>query len=149
MRLFSIILAALLLAGPALADKDSCSVISNAFNPTEAGATDDIFNLTDGTFSATAADEDEFIVPVQVRVSSLRFDVDVAPGASDIWLLTIADDGRGIARDAPGQEQGTGFGIANIRERTRELGGRCDLASTPGHGARLSVTIPCNDPAPG
>ncbi len=80
-------LAALLLAAPALADTYQCSTISDAFNPTEAGATDDIVNLTDGTFSATAADEDEYIVPVKTKVSNLFFDVDVAPGANDIYLL--------------------------------------------------------------
>jgi hypothetical protein len=94
--MFRSILAALvvaLFATPALADVGSCYIVSNAINPTEAGATDDIINLADGSFSATAANEDEFVVPVRVEATNLRVDVDVAPSANDTWLISVADDG--------------------------------------------------------
>ncbi len=94
--MFRSILAALvvaLFAAPALADRPACQVIANAINPTEAGATNDIINLADGSFSATAADEDEFVVPVLSEATSLRVDVDVAPTADDTWLISLADDG--------------------------------------------------------
>ena len=94
MRFILISLLALFIAGPAFADSDrECQVISNAIDPTEAGATDDYINLADGSFSATVADEDEFIVPTNVKVWGLAVTVDVAPTADDTWAITIVDDG--------------------------------------------------------
>jgi len=94
MRIFVLALVAIFIASPALAaDKRDCQIISNAINPTEAGATDDYVNLADGTFSATVADEDEFVVPTPVSVWGLWADVDVAPSANDTWAISVVDDG--------------------------------------------------------
>jgi len=94
MKYFAILLAALFVAVPAFADADkNCSVISDTINPTEAQATDDYINLTDGTFGTTAAAEDEFIVPVKSRVSNLWVEVDVAATANDSWIVSVMDDG--------------------------------------------------------
>ena len=89
-------LAALLLAGPAMADRqDDCqAVVSFEFNPTEAGATDDYVNLVDGGSSATIADEDAYVTPSLVlHASHLFASVDVAPTADDTWQFTLVDDG--------------------------------------------------------
>ena len=94
MKYFGILLAALFIAAPAFADAEKgCGVISNAINPTEAQATDDYVNLTDGTFGTTAAAEDEFIVPVKSTVSNLWAEVDVAATANDSWIISVMDDG--------------------------------------------------------
>lgn len=51
--------------------------------------------------------------------------------------LTIADDGRGTRRDAPG-----GYGISGMTERVRLLGGSLTTRSTPGAGFTVVATIP-------
>ena len=58
----------------------------------------------------------------------------------DHAVLDILDDGEGIAA-APSNSQGRG--LANLGERTRELGGVLRLESTPGKGLRLHLTFPC------
>ena len=88
----------LLVAGPALADSNrECAPIAVNINPTETQATDDYINLTDETFSTTAAAEDEFTVPVNLNAHSLRVDVDVAPSGTDKWDITVIDDGAATA----------------------------------------------------
>ncbi len=87
-------LAAFLLAGPSLADSDiQCQVVAQAFDPTEAGGTDDYLNLADGTFGTSTTADDEFTVPVNVKVWGLRVDVNTAPTANDTWQITVVDDG--------------------------------------------------------
>lgn len=50
--------------------------------------------------------------------------------------LVVADDGRGFAADREG------FGLTGMRERVRLAGGSVAVASRPGAGTRLTVTIP-------
>lgn len=95
--LFSILCALTLVVGlpsASVADINTgCTIVAEAVNPTEAGGTDDYINFTDGTIGTTAAAEDEFIVPTEMVASRLIADVDVAPGAGDIWVVTVVDDG--------------------------------------------------------
>jgi len=35
-----------------------------------------------------------------------------------------------------------GFGLFGIRERLRYLGGRFNVDSAPGHGTRITATVP-------
>ncbi|MBP2330987.1 signal transduction histidine kinase [Kibdelosporangium banguiense] len=49
--------------------------------------------------------------------------------------LTVDDDGRGFACPE-------GFGLLGMRERVGLAGGRVEIASEPGAGTRLTVTIP-------
>jgi signal transduction histidine kinase len=53
--------------------------------------------------------------------------------------LSVADDGRGFDVQAAR----AGLGLLGIRERVDMLGGRVDLASAPGAGTTLRVTVPC------
>lgn len=55
----------------------------------------------------------------------------------DAVRLEICDDGRGIPWSRP-----SGVGLNSIRERTAELGGRCQIESTPGTGTRLNILLP-------
>ena len=59
-----------------------------------------------------------------------------------ILALEIADDGVGF--DVARAEAGTGYGLANMKERTEKLGGVFTVESSPGHGTRLRVRIPVN-----
>jgi signal transduction histidine kinase len=59
--------------------------------------------------------------------------------------VTISDNGEGFEAQSVlnGERPHTsGWGLLGIRERTRLLGGRCTIDSTPGEGSRISVTIP-------
>ena len=78
----------------AFADSDrECHAVGQAINPTEAGATNDFINLTDGTFGTTHAAEDEFLVPVNMVAWGIRAKVDVAPTGTDTWDIILVDDG--------------------------------------------------------
>jgi len=52
--------------------------------------------------------------------------------------LVVTDDGRGL----PAAGNGQGFGLTGMRERVLLLGGDVDVASTPGAGTMITVTIP-------
>ena len=56
--------------------------------------------------------------------------------ADDRLDLAVADDGRGIEATA-GREQG----LATMRQRVEEIGGRFSLATGPG-GTIVSATLP-------
>jgi signal transduction histidine kinase len=67
----------------------------------------------------------EVVLRVEVGESSLR--------------LTIEDDGRGFA---PSPEAGGGNGLPNMRQRLAEVGGGCEIASAPGGGTRVLLSVP-------
>jgi signal transduction histidine kinase len=53
--------------------------------------------------------------------------------------LTVRDNGVGIG---PANEHRFGNGLVNIKERSSELGGVCEIASQPGQGTTLRVRLP-------
>jgi two-component system, NarL family, sensor kinase len=57
-------------------------------------------------------------------------------------VLSVADRGRGFDPDRPAVRDGDGFGLFSIRERFRDLGGIVDVDSAPGHGCRVTITVP-------
>ncbi len=52
----------------------------------------------------------------------------------------VADNGGGF--DPGAARQAGGLGLASIEERTELLGGRCRIASSPGAGTEIEVTVP-------
>jgi signal transduction histidine kinase len=53
--------------------------------------------------------------------------------------LTVADAGAGFrVRGA----RRRGFGLMGIEDRSRLVGGRSTIRSTPGHGTTITVTVP-------
>ncbi len=52
-------------------------------------------------------------------------------------LLTVTDDGRGL----PPVPRAGGLGLASMRQRAEEIGGRCTIESD-GDGTRVSVALP-------
>jgi ligand-binding sensor domain-containing protein/two-component sensor histidine kinase len=71
-----------------------------------------------------------------------RFHVDVRR-TGDRLRLTLGDNGSGF--DASGTD---GNGLANMRRRVQGLGGRFDLASSPGGGTTIDVDVPLTRRAP-
>lgn len=58
--------------------------------------------------------------------------------------VTVEDDGLGFDPSAIGPRRDTmeGFGLFSIRERLSHVGGRLDVESHPGSGARITLTAP-------
>jgi signal transduction histidine kinase len=52
--------------------------------------------------------------------------------------LEISDDGIGL----PTEARFDGLGLGSMRERATELGGTCIIATAPGTGTRVQVTLP-------
>lgn len=78
-------------------------------------------------------------VAKHARARSVRLDLAVRHGADRGRVeLEIADDGVGMDPAALGR----GLGLIGIRERVEALGGRFELAGTPGTGIRIHISIP-------
>jgi signal transduction histidine kinase len=58
------------------------------------------------------------------------------------YAVTLQDDGRGFHLNS--ERNGWPHGIMGMHHRVRALGGQFSLASAPGHGTTLRVTIPMN-----
>ena len=64
---------------------------------------------------------------------------------NDVWKLVIQDDGQGFGFSGRLSEEEVNRGWQApliIRERVARTGGRLEVESTPGVGARLEITIP-------
>lgn len=59
---------------------------------------------------------------------------------ADDVVLQVDDDGQGMA-EIPTLYAHQGFGLDNMRERARAIGGRLDIDSRTGQGTRISVRI--------
>jgi two-component system sensor histidine kinase UhpB len=59
--------------------------------------------------------------------------------AADRFELDLADDGRGFDVAATGA---TSLGLLHMQERARAIGGVLRIASAPGAGTRLALTVP-------
>jgi signal transduction histidine kinase len=56
----------------------------------------------------------------------------------------VEDDGRGFDR----KSVRAGVGLSAMRERAASLGGKIEIASRPGEGARVAVRVPLGDGTP-
>jgi signal transduction histidine kinase/ligand-binding sensor domain-containing protein len=73
-------------------------------------------------------------------------------GANKIWVklhlearklyLRIKDDGRGFDQEGAFASLGGHFGLLGMRERAERLGGQLRLASHPGEGTEVEVSVP-------
>src|SRR4051794_21920617 len=62
---------------------------------------------------------------------------------ADTLVLTVADDGTGMAADRPEEALAGGHvGLASTRQRIQAAGGRLDVTSAPGEGTTVRVTLP-------
>jgi signal transduction histidine kinase len=65
-------------------------------------------------------------------------------GGPDGWVIEVRDDGQGFDADRVGEGAARpgGFGLFNLRERMRYLGGRFVLDAAPGRGTRARLELP-------
>lgn len=59
----------------------------------------------------------------------------------DRLCLRIADDGKGFDAPAASAKPGAGNGLQNMRKRMSDIGGAFDLASAPGRGTTVTLTV--------
>jgi signal transduction histidine kinase len=52
--------------------------------------------------------------------------------------IRIEDNGRGFSQEW----EAKGYGVANLRDRMRTAGGECIIASVPGEGVSVTLTLP-------
>ncbi len=60
-------------------------------------------------------------------------------------VLEIRDDGLGFDPEAAGARTGS-FGLRGLADRALSVGGRLDMASRPGNGTTLTLTLPRKEP---
>ena len=58
--------------------------------------------------------------------------------------VVVEDDGAGFDATAVGEPGGGGLGLASVRERLEGVGGRLEVASSPGEGTRVTIEVPLN-----
>jgi two-component system, NarL family, sensor histidine kinase UhpB len=68
--------------------------------------------------------------------------------AGDRLVVTVEDDGRGFDPDNVIATEGGGLGLFGMKERAGYIGGRVEVASTPGAGTRVRAEIPLGDEEP-
>jgi signal transduction histidine kinase len=108
-----------------------------------------VSELEEVTIPATACRELVRVVQeglVNVRKHSGARSVYVRFGAQNgLWKLVIDDDGKGfpfIGRLTLTELDDLHRGPTVIKERVRAIGGDMVIESSPGHGARLEITVP-------
>ncbi len=73
------------------------------------------------------------------HAKEVRIRLDVKPSRLS---MVVADDGKGFEQTEAFSEIGGHFGLLGMRERAQRLGGELRLASQPGHGTKVEVTVP-------
>jgi signal transduction histidine kinase len=107
---------------------------------------DDLVDVTDGVRVMLFRSVQELLANAVKHAQASHVTVRVLNDAAGLCVL-VEDDGvgfdavsRGVYPTADG-----GFGLFSIRERLGHLGGRVDIASSPGKGTRIQLSVPCVD----
>jgi two-component system sensor histidine kinase UhpB len=83
----------------------------------------------------------EALTNVAKHADATGVDVAVSRGPSDI-VAVVMDDGRGFDIDAVMSSRERGLGLFGMQERVALVGGTLRMASQPGRGTRISLSIP-------
>jgi PAS domain S-box-containing protein len=85
----------------------------------------------------------ELLINIAKHARVARASLSVRRSGSSL-ILQISDQGAGfdLARLAEKRGPGSGFGLFNIRQRIRYLGGEVQVASEPGRGTTVTLSVP-------
>jgi signal transduction histidine kinase len=86
----------------------------------------------------------ELLNNIGKHAEATSFTLDVVP-QKDTILFQVMDDGCGFdsrKREEQANRKGHGFGLGIIGKRVAMLGGSWQINSRPGHGTRVSITVP-------
>jgi two-component system, NarL family, sensor histidine kinase DegS len=103
-------------------------------------------NLTPAQELAVFRVVQEALQNVNKHAGASRVTVEVARRPND-WIVTVTDDGRGFESAANSRAE-VSSGLVGIRERAAIIGASLDVASAPGQGTRLTLTIPTAEGPP-
>jgi signal transduction histidine kinase len=81
----------------------------------------------------------EALANVAKHASARSCRVDLARQPDGALVVTVSDDGRGIAPGAP-----AGVGLVSLRERAAELGGRCTVECPATGGTVVRAVLPAD-----
>ncbi|HEY5058266.1 MAG TPA: sensor histidine kinase [Gaiellaceae bacterium] len=84
----------------------------------------------------------EALVNVRKHAPNAHASVTLEP-LGDLLRLAIVDDGPGFDENTPlGHTNGARYGLIGMRERVESVGGTWSLATAPGAGTRIEITLP-------
>ena len=76
------------------------------------------------------------------HASATRIELAVTLGDDGVILVILSDDGMGFEPTSAIGAAGEGRGLANMRRRADQMGGRIEIESAPGRGTQLTLAIP-------
>jgi signal transduction histidine kinase/streptogramin lyase len=137
------------LRSAALEDQDLATAIQTGTRQWTAGSGVEVEVDVDGTRAAIPEEMEQHLLRIaQEAVSNVLKHA----GATRIWIklhlearklyLRIKDDGRGFDQNGVFSTLGGHFGLIGMRERAERLGGELRLASHPGEGTEVEVSVP-------
>ncbi|MGC4081149.1 MAG: triple tyrosine motif-containing protein [Vicinamibacterales bacterium] len=137
------------LRSPKLEQSDLASLLREAGRRIAAGAPVQMRVTVDGTPRRVRLDVEQQVLRIgeQAMVNAVRHasasEVDVHLRFEDRAVsLTVTDNGRGFDQHHISGESNFHFGLASMRERAEELGGRFSLRSEPGRGTAVEAVVP-------
>ena len=104
-----------------------------------------VLNLVTNAWQAVGEGSGEVVVRTALAEGRFR----------EVWI-EVADDGRGMSADVSARvfepffstrEGGSGLGLSTVQQIVDRLGGRVEVWSEPGKGARFRVSLPAPIPA--
>jgi len=137
------------LRSAALEDHDLASAIESGMKQWTAGSGVEIEFDADGGRSRIPEEVEQHLLRIaQEAVTNVlkhagakRIGIKLHTEARKIYLR-IKDDGRGFDQDGVFATLGGHFGLIGMRERAERLGGELRLASHPGEGTEVEVSVP-------
>jgi len=85
----------------------------------------------------------ELIMNIRKHARATEIDLSISRQSKNI-IITISDNGQGFdaTKVLTSERQASGYGLLNIRERLRYIGGRMEIDSGPGSGTRVKLVLP-------
>jgi signal transduction histidine kinase len=107
-----------------------------------------VFNLVDNAIKYSGAGSTVTLKVWQDGSQAAVAVADNGAGISPEDLARIFDRFYRVDKGRSRREGGSGLGLAIVQELVADLGGRVDVASTPGEGSTITIRLPYTPPAP-